>query len=99
MNPNRPGMLTKINDHFFPEKENIDQAFIYLRDEITLESCGEVIETILAINQPQFEEDNEGFMVEQEMPDVMTVVFALLIPSKNFNQEKETATTMNTMVA
>lgn len=74
MNPNRTGMLTKINDHFFPEKENINQSFIYLRDEITLESCGEVIETILAINQPQFEEDDEGFMVEQEMPDVINLL-------------------------
>ena len=70
---NRSGMLTKINDHFFPDKEDVEQAYIYLKGEISVQSCAEAIESILTINYPSFEEDKEGFKVECEYPDVINL--------------------------
>lgn len=71
---NRSGMLTKINDHFFPEKEDIEQAYIYIKGDITVESCSDAIEQILGINYPEFEADEEGFQVEVEKPDVINLM-------------------------
>lgn len=71
---NRNGMLTAINEHFFPEKENIEQSYIYLRGDISIDSCGEVIEQILGINYPTYEEDSEGFLVEEPIPDVINLL-------------------------
>lgn len=83
-------MLTKINDHFFPDKEDIEQAYIYLKGEISISSCGDVIENILSINYPTFsEEDDDGKPIEDSYPDVinllitstggdMTAAFALI---------------------
>ena len=71
---NRNGMLTAINEHFFPEKENIEQSYIYLRGDISIDSCGEVIEQILGINYPTYDEDSEGFLVEEPIPDVINLL-------------------------
>lgn len=86
---NRNGMLTKINEHFFPDKEDIEQAYIYLKGDISIESCAEVMETIIGLNYPTYTEDDEGFQVEDTLPDVinllitsvggdMTAAFALI---------------------
>ena len=72
---NRSGMLTKINQHFFPDNEDIKQAYIYLKGEITIESCADAIESILSINYPTFEEDDEGFQVQvDDFPDVINLM-------------------------
>ena len=71
----RKGMLTKINDHFFPHQEEVDQAYVYLRGPITIDSCAEVIETILGINIPAEEEyDEDGDLIEPEQPDVINLL-------------------------
>jgi ATP-dependent protease ClpP protease subunit len=71
---NRNGMLTKINEHFFPDQEDIDQAYIYLKGDITVESCADVIEQIIGINYPTYTEDDEGFQVEEPLPDVINLL-------------------------
>jgi ATP-dependent Clp protease protease subunit len=40
----------KINDHFFPGKEDINQSYIYLHGEIDHESTSPIIEGIIASN-------------------------------------------------
>lgn len=70
---NRSGMLTKINDHFFPDNEYVDQSYVYLKGEITVESCSEVIESIIKINYPSYSKDEEGFDVEDPYPDVINL--------------------------
>jgi ATP-dependent protease ClpP protease subunit len=66
-------MLTKINDFFFSDKEDIEQAFIYLRGEMNIDNCSEVIDAIIGINYPSFSEDKEGFKVEDPYPDVINL--------------------------
>lgn len=66
-------MLTKINQHFFPEKSDVDQVYLYLRGEINVESCADIIEGIVSVNQPIIEKDSEGFEVEMPLPDVINL--------------------------
>lgn len=66
-------MLTKINNHFFPDKTDIKQNFIYLKGDITTESCAAAIENIVALNYPETELDSEGFSVAGEYPDVINL--------------------------
>lgn len=73
-NSSRSGMLTKINDHFFPDKEDVVQEYVYLKGDITVESCADAIEAILSINYPTFEQDEEGFNVEVPQPDVINLM-------------------------
>jgi len=70
----RKGMLTKINDHFFPDNQDIDQAYVYLRGPITIETCSEVIETILAINVPETDVDEDGNEFDVDKPDVINLL-------------------------
>lgn len=68
-------MLTKINQHFFPDNEEIKQAYIYLKGEISVPSCADAIDSILRINYPTFEEDDEGFSVQvDDYPDVINLM-------------------------
>lgn len=68
-------MLSKINAHFFPELDRpVLQEFIYLNGEITTENCGEVISTILKINQPTVDVDDEGIWIEQPKVDVINLL-------------------------
>ena len=67
-------MLTKINDHFFPDKESVDQAYVYLDGDVSIASCSDVIETIISLNYPTFEKDEEGFDVEVPLPDVINLL-------------------------
>lgn len=39
----------KINQHFF-QREDVEQSFIFLADEITYDSCSEIMENILTLN-------------------------------------------------
>lgn len=66
-------MLTKINEFFFPDKQEIDQAFVYLKGEMNIDTCAEIIDAILSINYPTFSEDEEGFKVEDPYPDVINL--------------------------
>jgi ATP-dependent protease ClpP protease subunit len=66
---NRVGMLKSINEHFFPDNDDVEQAFIYLRGEINIESCADVVETIVSLNFPQT--DDEGDDVK--LPDVINL--------------------------
>ncbi len=83
-------MLSNINKHFFPEQEDVSQNFMYLRGDISIESCAEIIESIIVSNQLDEMEDDEGFTVHvNNRPDVinlfitssggdMTAAFALI---------------------
>jgi ATP-dependent protease ClpP protease subunit len=82
-------MLTKINDHFFPDREDIEQSYIYLKGEVTVASCADLIESILSINYPTYTDDEDGNEVQDKFPDVinllitstggdMTAAFALI---------------------
>lgn len=70
-------MLSKINRHFFPDKEEINQVFIYLNGEINKETCGDAIAQIIEENLCLTEEmEIEGNMleIEQEKPDVINLM-------------------------
>lgn len=68
-------MLSKINAHFFPNLDRpVLQEFIYLNGEITTENCGDVISTILKINQPTVDIDDEGIWIEQPKVDVINLL-------------------------
>jgi ATP-dependent protease ClpP protease subunit len=71
-----PEMLSKINKHFFPDKERVLQSFIYLKGDISLTSCSEVIETIIERNTPSFEidEEQDDVLVESPPEDVINLL-------------------------
>lgn len=74
-----PEMLSKINKHFFPDTERVLQSFIHLRGDITIETCGDVIDSIIDRNTPSFEieEDSESdgeFLVESPREDVINLL-------------------------
>ena len=66
-------MLSKINKHFFPDIEDVDQNFIYLSGEITIESCAATVESILAMNMPRQTVMEDGLVAEVELPDVINL--------------------------
>lgn len=68
-------MLKNINKHFFPEKEDIEQAYVYLRGPISIETCSEAIEAILTVNSPSYEYDEDGEKVyDEDYPDVINLL-------------------------
>lgn len=75
-------MLEKINKHFFPELERVNQVFIYLNGEINKESCGgaiaQIIEENLGLDDSGMEEDEsnslEEMFIEQDRPDVINLM-------------------------
>lgn len=76
--PETPEMLSKINQHFFPDKERVLQSFFSIRGEITMESVGDVIDDILTRNLPEFEVDegddeSEDILVETPKEDVINL--------------------------
>ncbi len=69
------GMLKKINKHFFPEQDHVDQAYVYLRGPISIETCSEAIEAILTINSPSYEYDEDGEKIyDLDYPDVINLL-------------------------
>lgn len=68
------GMLKNINKHFFPEKEDIEQAYVYLRGPISIDTCSEAIEAILSVNSPTYELDEDGEKVYDDFPDVINLL-------------------------
>jgi ATP-dependent Clp protease protease subunit len=76
-NKPRTEMLSNINQHFFPEKEKVNQYFIMLSDAITTKTCDEVIAELVNLNAPHFEEDDKGNFrrVENKMKlDVINLI-------------------------
>ena len=67
-------MLNKINKHFFPDLEEVDQTFIYLAGEITIEACASTVESILAMNMPKQTVMEDGLVAEIEGPDVINLM-------------------------
>lgn len=67
-------MLTKINSHFFPKKKDVNQRFLYLRGEITIESCANIIAEIIDANTPQYAETELTGLIELEKPDVINLL-------------------------
>lgn len=55
--------FSKINKHFYPDLESIDQAFIYLSGEISQETISPVLQQVLAYNiddsDPKDPEDDD----------------------------------------
>lgn len=70
----KSGMLSTINQHFFPELEEIDQRYIYLKGEISIESCSEAIADIINFNIRDIYEDNDGNEVEADLPHVINLM-------------------------
>lgn len=74
----RPEMLSKINQYFFPDSERVIQSFFHLRGEVTIESVADIIEGIIEANSPQFEvdedEDGEEILVETPSEDVINLL-------------------------
>lgn len=68
------GMLSKINKHFFPNIDSVEQEFIYIYDEITVENCASAIQDILSLNKKTYSEDAEGNVFEDPMPDVINLM-------------------------
>lgn len=68
------GMLTTINQHFFPECKNIKQVYIHLKDEVSVDSCSQIIGDIIAINLPQSYVDPKTGEVEDFPPDVINLL-------------------------
>lgn len=66
-------MLSKINKHFFPDIDDVDQSFIYLSGEITIESCAATVESILAMNLPRETVMEDGLVAELELPNVINL--------------------------
>src|SRR5437763_338647 len=85
----RTDILSKINKHFFPDKEDVSQIFIHLTDAITTKSCDDVIEELIQRNAPRYveengvrvrcapEEDVINLMINSEGGD-LTAAFALI---------------------
>lgn len=73
-NSKKSGMLTKINSHFFPEKQEVDQRFLYLRNEITIESCANIIAEIIDTNMPEYAEESDGTLDLITPPDVINLL-------------------------
>lgn len=70
-----PEILSKINSHFFPDKERVLQSFIHLRGEITIQTCGDVIDEILEKNIPTFElDEDEEVLIETPQEDVINLL-------------------------
>lgn len=67
--------LSKINKHFFPEKEHVTQSFIYLYGDINHESTAPIIQEIIAAN---LEDDQD---TDPEDKEVKEDVINLLICS------------------
>lgn len=67
--------LTNINKHFFPDKEEVNQSFIYLSDEINSESTGPIIREIIAANMEDDCdcENPEECDCDDEKEDVITI--------------------------
>lgn len=68
-------MLEKINKHFFPELETVNQTFIYINGEINKETCGDAIaqiieENLCIINFPE----EDSVEIDQETPDVINLM-------------------------
>ncbi len=71
----KPEILSKINAHFFPDNERVLQSFIHLRGEITIQTCGDVIDQILEKNIPTFElDEEEETLVETPQEDVINLL-------------------------
>ncbi len=70
-----PKMLTKINKHFFPDRDHVDQAYVYLRGPISIETCSDAIESILSVNSPSYEYDEDGERVyDEDYPEVINLL-------------------------
>lgn len=65
-------MLSKINQHFH-ESQEVDQVFIYLRGEIAIENCADVMDSILHYNQLENLKDEDGDVIES-VPDVINLL-------------------------
>lgn len=65
-------MLSKINQHFH-ESQDVDQVFIYLRGEIAIENCADVMDSILHYNQLENLKDEDGDVIES-VPDVINLL-------------------------
>lgn len=65
--------FSKINKHFYPDQEAIDQAFIYLSGEINQENISPVLQQILAYNiddiDPKDPDEDDDFK-----PDVINLL-------------------------
>ena len=71
----KPEILSKINDHFFPDKERVLQSFLHLRGDITIQSCGDIIDMILEKNIPTFEiDEDDDTLVETPQEDVINLL-------------------------
>ena len=68
------GMLTKINKHFFPSKKTVEQRFLYLRNEITVESCANIIAEIIDANMPEYVSDEKNGLILLDPPDVINLL-------------------------
>jgi ATP-dependent protease ClpP protease subunit len=69
-------MLSNINKHFFPDSEYVFQTFVYLRGEVTVDSCANIIEQIITLNMPELvEEDGEDILV-QPRTDVINLLIS-----------------------
>ena len=68
------GMLSTINQHFFPDKREVQQLYLYLQEEITINSCSKVIGDIISANLPAYWEDSRGNMIQEPAPDVINLL-------------------------
>ena len=67
-------MFSKLNKHFFPDKEDVAQAYLYHSGDVTIDQCGELVEEIVMHNAPHFIEDEDGNLEPCEKPDVINLL-------------------------
>jgi ATP-dependent protease ClpP protease subunit len=65
-------MLSEINEHFYPSSE-VEQVFVYLRGDIDIENCADVMDSIIGCNQMESECDEDGNEVSIK-PDVINLM-------------------------
>lgn len=70
----KSGMLSKINQHFFPTQPKVEQRYLYIRDEITIASCSAIIGEIIDANVPDEYMDDKGKKVIDPLPDVINLL-------------------------
>lgn len=52
----RKDILTNINKHFFPDRKEVKQVFIFLTDTIAVKNCDEVMADLINLNSPRIDE-------------------------------------------
>lgn len=71
--------LTKINNHFFPELEKVNQSYFYLHGEINHESTAPIMQEIIAANMEKTLLDNlDDVDPEDDIPEVDDVLNILI---------------------